>query len=154
MPPAFRQDPSITRQVGFVDLIFAAVVAFVLFPAIIFGCGYFLMLSSDSEVIQVPAAVLAATGYTGLFAWVGSPVAIGVGWWATRTGRTGWVSAVLYGAYGGAALSLIAIGGSDVRNLSAESLAIAGAFALAGAVYGSVALIALRWLRADLLKSG
>ena len=153
MPPAFRQDPALTRQVGLVDLIFAAIIAFVIFPTLAFAVGYVVMMRWADGIVAIPGAMLAAIGYTGLLAWVASPVAVGVGWWATRTGRTGWVTALACGAVAGTACSLIAIGGVDLRMIGSEALGVVGAFALAGAIYGSVALIALRWLRADLFKA-
>lgn len=152
--PIFRRDPKITRQIGFVDLLFACFITFVLFPAFIFALGYSPILlrdTSEPEGLWAFAGLLVILGYTGLFAWAAMPLALLAGWWATRTGWLGWASTLGLGGIAGAIFSLIFIGGTDVREINAEALPIAGFCIGVAMIYAAVGYLALSWLRSDLL---
>lgn len=153
--PVFRTDAQFTRQIGFLDLLFACLIALVILPALAFALGYAILFASGGSgpaLLEAPVALLVGFGYTGLFAWAGTPIALLAGWWATRTGRLGWGSALLLGTLGGALFSLPFIGATDVRLIDREVLAIAAFFCALGAVYGLAGYLALRWLRADILR--
>ena len=149
--PAFGRDPALKRRVGFVDLLFACFITFALVPALALGIGV-LPLWLFPSLDSLNTAPFIAFAYTGLLAWMGIPFALLAGWWASRTGRLGWATALVAGLLGGALVSLLFVGGTDVRLIGQEVLTITGLFAGIGGLYGVIGYTALMWLRADLFR--
>ena len=79
------------------------------------------------------------------------PIALGIGWWATRTGRIGWAVGPIAGAAGGLIFSLVFF---VIENefLDPSFLPVTLSFSGVAAIYGVVGWIFLRWLRADAFR--
>ena len=149
MRPLFKIDPARSRTVTLFDLILVALVTFVCVPALSFAVGYgtlFVTKASEPALLWWIAGVLASFGVTGIYAWMSAPVAIGLGWVASRRGWIGWAAAPCIGAFGG-----FVFGGLFwLIEPSPMTEAILIAIVPIAMLYATVGWCSLRWLRADI----
>lgn len=146
----FRIDPALSGTVTFVDLLYACLAAFVIVPALTFGLGL-LWVALLPETLAAPGSALIGIGFSGMFAWIGAPLALIFGHIAARRGWIGWCIALAAGAAG----SLV-IGGLTLliegAFFSAAFVPLMAAMIAFGTGYAGLFWLALRWLRTDLFR--
>ncbi|NNE89423.1 MAG: hypothetical protein HKN27_15245 [Silicimonas sp.] len=148
--PPFKVDPTLSRTIRPLDLVFAALGAFVAFPILSAAFGAIMLVSantfdaSDSHPVRLVGEFILGVGYTGLFAWAGTPIALGIGWFASRKGFIGWATAPLAGALGGVLFSLIFF--ALEWEFGPAFLPLTFMFVLISAIYAIAGWLALRWL--------
>ena len=151
--PAFKVDRNLSRTISIIDLLVVAVAAFLVFPILLAGFGAVMLLSADtfnadrSHPMRSIGEFIVGMGYTGLYAWVGAPIAVAFGWFASRQGWIGWATAPIGGALGGVVFSLFFFGLEG--RLGSGFLPFTSMFILLGATYAVAGWLALRWLMPD-----
>ena len=139
-----------SRSITFLDLLIVASATFVCLPLLSLGLG---VVASWFPVASLatwnPALFFYAFAYTGLFAWLAAPIALGVSWIATRTGWIGPLSAPLFGAAGGALVSLVLVLDRDIRDFGLDFLGFVAFVSGVAILYAGIAWLVLRWLRRD-----
>ena len=144
---ALKIDPARARTITLVDLLFVAALTFFCAPAISAALGYAIAFATvGTEPALTIAGIFIGFGYTALFAWMAIPIAIAVGWLATRKGWIGWAAAPCLGALGGLIFGTLFW---LLDNSPMMDWFLAAAFVPAAILYAIVGWASLRWLRAD-----
>ena len=155
MTGLFRIPPERARRIRFRDLLIIAVATLIFFPAVMFAIGSVggLAVRDDAGWITVPIILIRAFGLTGLFAWAAAPIALGLGWLATRSGWIGPLAAPVVGMAGGVLFSLIFVLDQDITDIGWEHVELAASLGALAAIYGGFAWVALRLLRRDVFET-
>ena len=146
----FQTDRATAAQITLKDLTFACVATFFAVPALAFAMGALVVMVFDEGAVATVGIMLNRLGTTGLVAWVGIPVAILTGRFASQRGWIGWGFAPLAGATAGTFMAMLVLV-FDGAFYTPVFPVLALAFALYGTAYASIYWLSLRWLRADVL---
>lgn len=154
--PAFKADPQRTQRIRLRDLSFAALGAFVVFPALFAGFGALMMMSLEASdaarthTLRPIAQFILGIGFSGIYAWVGAPIAVAIGWFASRRGWIGWAVAPLAGAFGGLLFNLVFFA-FEPSWIASAFLPFTLMFMSFGALYAVFGWMTLRWLAPEIV---